>query len=240
MHKLRIVTPTLGTSKWLEELAAVIGGFIDISPQVEWVIVCPKDQESGLRSKFGGIANIVQQGSKMGMYAAINDGLREKKNPWTWFTYINDDDLLTQDFLEYAICHIESENAEDVAYGDVFLVDEESHPIERLPRMPYPKMHARCWSAQRTPFTQQGTIVSKSAYIKVGGFTDSLRYAGDMDFWCHILMSGCSFRYYPSNIAAFRVRSGQLSGDRVLFEEEKRNIREIYSCLLYTSDAADE
>ncbi len=216
--KLLVITPTLGDSPFLRasvDSALPLRG----SAEVRHILAAPAAAVERLAALYPACEVIADAGREGGMYGAINRALFAGSD-WDWFTYINDDDLLMPGVARVAAAHCDPARSGAVAYGDVRNVREDNtslglQTVERSPR------YFRALLLQRIAvFTQQGALVSREVAARLGGFSPALRLCGDLDFWVRAIAAGVEFRYYPEEVARFRMRSGQLSADTQLLLEE--------------------
>ena len=213
-----VITPTLGDSPFLPESVAAVRALRG-KVILRHVLAVPASEVERVAEIHPDCEVIADAGREGGMYGAINRGLSSVPD-WDWFTYINDDDLLTPATSRVIAAHCRSENKDVIAYGDVRNMRGDGtslglQTVERSPR------YFRALLRQGiSVFTQQGALVSREVTRKLGGFNSSLRLCGDLDFWVRAIEAGCGFKYYPGEVARFRLRAGQLSGDTHRLVEE--------------------
>ncbi len=142
------------------------------------------------------------------MYAAINAGVASVDN-WRWLIYLNDDDRLlpacADGIREAAGC--------DVVYGDVTYIDAEGRALARMPVCRRSTDILALLARGTAAFTQQGTLVGRALWERLGGFDASLKLAADHDFWLRAAAGGASFRRVDACVASYRIHPGQLSGN---------------------------
>lgn len=199
--KGRLVIPTLGKSA---HLAAAVASAQAAGVDWQVVVVCPPALVAELKEKFPSVEVIAETGR--GLYAAVNDGLAG--GAWEWFSYLNDDDLITRPLSEEFFGDV------DIVYGPVDYIDERGRRLGSLPVETHPG-RLPCLLAAGVPgLTPQGTVISRRAFEMLGGFDAQLRYCGDFDFWLRAAGRGLRFEYWPGLAGAFRLRPGQLSSER--------------------------
>lgn len=213
---LAIVTPTLGRSLWLPETVTGVRAVVAAIPHFH-VLVAPIERASVLAEHWPDCM-VLPEASK-GVYGAINAGAAGVGD-WRWLTWINDDDRLLPGFAELWQRAQNAPESADVWYGDVEYIDAKGTRIALMPVCRRPDDVPALLARGVAPFTQQGTLVSAALWRQLGGIDASLRIAGDFDFWVRAASSGARFRYFPSPVAAFRVRAGQLSAEVVRAEGE--------------------
>ncbi len=212
--KLRVVTATRGASPfWPAALAAVARA----APGAEHVVVGPAARAGDLAPAGAGIRFVAETGT--GLYAALNQGLRAAGNDWEAFTWLNDDDLLLAPGFARLAADAHRTDA-GVAYGEVTLIDGRSARIGALPVARRAGDLAALLARGIVPLAQPGTVIRREVWEKLGGFDESYRLAGDLDFFVRALVAGVSFAFVPATVAAFRLSAGQLSKGRAEREEE--------------------
>lgn len=215
--KLLVVTPTLGHSIWLQETVASVAVFTD-----RHVLVAPSVQVPTLAERFPRVKVIPEPGG--GMYAAINAGLR-LRGDWDAFTYLNDDDLLLAAFADLLKAMAGREHRPLVGYGRVRLIDAAGRRLGAIPISPAPRLNRRLYAQGIEPVYQHGTIVSRPAFDRIGEFDVAYQYSGDSDYLARACLSDVPFVCTPhSEVAAFRLRSGQLTKSRAKIMAERRQV----------------
>ena len=63
-------------------------------------------------------------------------------------------------------------------------------------------------------FRQEGTFFRKWLWDFIGGFDKNLKYAADWDLWRRFA-DKAELVHFPGPIAAFRLRTGQISGTEI-------------------------
>jgi len=217
-ESLLIVTPTVGVSPWLAETVA---GVATLAVARRHVLVSPETAVQALKARFPHTLVVPEAANGGGMYAAINAGSNVVVD-WDWLTWINDDDCLRPGFGELWRRAQAAPAAADVWYGEVDYVGPEGGKLAAMPVCRRPADVPALLASGLAPFTQQGALISRDLWRRLGGMDASLRIAGDFDFWIRAAASGARFRFVPGTVAAYRMRPGQLSGGvtRARQEEE--------------------
>ncbi len=211
------VTATLGCSQWLNNLAKSID---KLNSDIEWRVV--SRHLPILTTQRKGMTYIEEDLGGNGLYGALNQACAFRPE-WRWFTYINDDDLLLEGIDELIDLHCRPGNERIIAFGKVSMINEDGETLYNFPTTDRICDFTALWRQGVTPLTQQGMFVSKLVWDTLGGFDDSYRYSGDLDFWIRAHLAGFKFKYYNIPVASWRIRSGQLSSNHVsvLAESEK-------------------
>jgi hypothetical protein len=209
---LLVVTPTLGCSPYLHETVASVNDIKESVP-LHHVLACPLQILRDLQGSYPECLVVPDAGPVGGLYGAINAGVRAAPTGWSWLTYINDDDLLQPGLRKVCASHMRPSLEHSVAYGNVRNIDQNGsslglQTVERSPRWFRPLL---CQGISL--FTQQGALISRVTYSHLGGFNPTYRSCGALDFWARALQTGWDFRFYPEEVACFRIRRGQISGN---------------------------
>jgi hypothetical protein len=234
--RLRIVTPTLGASRWLDDTVASVRAATPAGA-AEHLLVAPAAQVAPLAQRFPACRVIAEPAGTASMYAAINAGLAAPGD-WDAFTYLNDDDLLLPAFaaVRQALERDAGANAHAsaggraaplLAYGGVRLIDAAGRRVGAIPIAPQPAAARLLYAQRLEPVYQHGTLVTRAAVAAIGGFDASFRYCGDSEFLARACVRGVRFvRATRAEVAAFRLRAGQLTKNRGALEAERRRVDE--------------
>ncbi len=211
---LRVVTPTLGKSPFLK---ATVDSVYRLGSLCEHVLVSPMSKVAILRNEYPHVTVIPDAGTQAGMYGAIEIG-RTAPGSFDWFTYINDDDLLFDHFSVYlneaASC------GPHVRYGRVDLIDGYGAFISEITRCRSASYMLGLSASGRSPFNQQGTLISSAVFSKIGGFNAKYRYAADFDLFARCIVSGIHIEGSDILVAGFRCHEAQLSLQSKQFDAE--------------------
>lgn len=220
--RLLILTPTLGTSAYLEAaVRSVPGG----GAHVRHLLVCPAAKIAGLQERFPACEVVADRGKTGGIYGALNAGLAAAgSGGWDWFTYINDDDALAPGFAQLLARHCRPENAATVAYGDIMNMDAAGEPLGRMTVESDPRRIPALLQQGISPLGQQGMLFGEPVVRALGGYRLEYKLCADLDFWARALAAGFRFVYYPWTVGRFRIQAGQLSGDVALTRREQNAI----------------
>ncbi|MBI2516120.1 MAG: hypothetical protein HYV95_04325 [Opitutae bacterium] len=216
MKRVLVITPTLGTSPWIE---ATVASVARLPLACRHVLVAPAAVTVSLATRFPHTRVIAEPGG--GMYAAINAALTTQSE-WDMFTYINDDDLLLPRFTRVVEClRVDSANA---AYGGVRLIGTRSQRLGSIPISPAPTLNRLLYAQRVEPVYQHGTVFSRQVVEKIGLFDDSFRFCGDTEYMARACVAGVPFVCATQrDVAAFRLRAGQLTKDLpVMLAESNR------------------
>ena len=220
--RLLVVTPTLGDSPWLAETVASVAALPVAS---QHVLVAPSALVPALAAQFPQALVVPEPTPNRGMYAAINTGLGAAVG-WDAFTYLNDDDLLLPRFAVSVARTEAAVRAQQplLVYGRVRLVDASGRRLGAIPVSPWPRLNRALYALRLEPVFQQGTLVSRAAYRQVGGFDETLRLCGDSEYLARLCVRGVPAARVGGEVAAFRLRRGQLTKNRPAMIDERARV----------------
>ncbi len=218
--KILVITPTLGDSPWLAETVASVAA---LSLEGEHVLVAPAAAVPGLAARFPGVTITAEPGG--GMYAAINSGVAAARE-WDAVTYINDDDLLLPGFAAVVTAIAGGGTQPLLAYGGVRLIDAEGRRLGAIAVSPWPGLNLDLYAQRLEPVYQHGTLVSRAAWEQYGGFDPAYRFCGDSEFLARLCVRGVPAVRVGCEVAAFRLRCGQLTKNRPAMIAERTRVDE--------------
>ena len=157
-----------------------------------------------------------------GLYAALNQGWRAP-GAWEAFTWLNDDDLLSAPGFGGLLETLAERPEVDVTYGRVRLIGAQGKTLGALPVSHRGSDLTALLARGIMPLAQPGTVIRRNMIERLGGFDESYRLAGDLDFFARALAAGARFAFVNLWVASFRLHAGQLSKRRAAMEEETAN-----------------
>jgi len=207
-----VVTPTLGTSPWLDRTVASVVSYA--GEHALHILVAPAPTHDDLRRRFPQ-CEVVADTARTGVYAAINLGIAAAfSRPWDYFTWINDDDAFAPGFkshLETALGH--AGKNEVWFYGGIRLLGPGDENLGRLPISRFSSDIVPLAQLGINPLNQQGLLIPHAGLARIGSIREDMRICADVDLWLRGLKDGASFRFTGKTVAEFRLRRGQISGD---------------------------
>lgn len=213
--KLRIVTATRGVSRFWSEM---VDSLVEAAPLAEHVVVSPASRIATLAGARS-VPRVLAENAS-GLYPNLAAGLSTSPTDWEFFTWLNDDDRLVAPGFGQALAGLAGNPDADIAFGKVSLIDSRGARIGQLPVSHRSGDLAELLSRGIIPFAQPGTIIRRRTWDLLGGFDQSYRNAGDLDFFVRALQMGARFVFVDAEIAAFRLSAGQLSKRRVEVQGE--------------------
>lgn len=207
-YKLLVVTPTLGQSEFLNQTVCSVRRVQQIAKHI---LVHPAKAQLGF-SCGDQEMELVEGPSVRGLYAAINDAVSRYDGDWTHITYINDDDALGDEFPEAWHNHC-SRTPDHFGYGRVSIIDTNGKKKTEVPIARSPRCFEALLAQGISPLNQQGMIVPRSLWQRLGGFRTQYSLCADLDFWLRAYRAKWPFAFHYKEVGKFRMRPGQLSGD---------------------------
>lgn len=223
--KILVITPTLGNSRWLAETVASVAPW---ARKGTHVLVAPAAAVVQLAARFPQTMVVAEPGG--GMYAAINTGLAAIPD-WDAFTYINDDDVLLPGFNSVTAALAVRPGQPLFAYGRVRLINSTGRRLGAIPVSPWTRFNRELYAQRLEPVYQHGALVSRSAWERHGGFDATLRVCGDSEYLARLCVKGVEAVCVGGEVAAFRLRPGQLTKNRPAVLEERARVDQKLSLL---------
>lgn len=216
MMSILVITPTLGESPWLAETVASVA---QLPFACTHVLVAPAGKVAMLRERFPQTQIVSEPGG--GMYAAINAGAAAVE-ACELLTYLNDDDVLLPPFSAVLRRAVDAGERPLITYGGVRLIDASGQRLGSIPISSAPSLHRALYAQRLEPVYQHGTVVTRAAWNRLGGFDPTLRYCGDSELLARACLSGVPFACATRReVAAFRLRPGQLTKNRTAMVAER-------------------
>jgi hypothetical protein len=206
LKKIGYVVPTRGEN--ITGLNESLRSIRRNGPEIRIVVISPSNQDVMKVCKDFNAELEIE--SSNGVYAAINQGVRRLSDTCEFFGFLGDDDLL----FEYSVRNILisfSDESTGVVYGQVVYVDE----LGNLQFVnPAYKVAPRLlnWGPCLVP--NIGTLIRIKLWIDCGGYDESLKYAGDLDFWIK-LSKLTKFKAIKYPIGTFCFDSNGLTGGQL-------------------------
>ena len=211
--KLRIVTATRGHSPFFNE---TISSIKSAHPEAGQVMVCPA---AWMPSIATGAGAVVLPETGTGLYAALNQGWCAP-GEWDAFTWLNDDDRLHAPGFGGLLEALARRPEVDVVYGHVGLIGARGENLGLHPVARHGSDLKALLAHGIMPLAQPGTVIRRSLIDRLGGFDETFRSAGDLDFFVRALVAGARFKFINTRVADFRLHAGQLSKHRAEVEAE--------------------
>jgi glycosyltransferase involved in cell wall biosynthesis len=118
-----------------------------------------------------------------GVVEAVNKGLRKAKGEI--LTIQSSDDVFLPGAIESAVYSLSQDSAIGLVYGDVELIDEESHVMGADIQGPF---DLAMYFGRLMYVPQPGTFFTRKALETVKGWRAEVSYAADADFWLRIAL----------------------------------------------------
>jgi len=155
-----------------------------------------------------------------GQADAINKGF--KKAEGDIFCYINSDDMLLPNTLEFVADYFSKNKNVDLIYGNCILIDSKGSIIKirkseefNLNRLLY---------LGYSYIQQPSTFFRREVFEDVGYFDENLKYVMDYDYWLRVAKSGKLLKYVNRELSLMRVHR-----EAKTFVDNKEMFKEAFS-----------
>ena len=187
MPVILVVTPTLGESAFLDHTVAAVAA---LPLTVRHVLAVPHPRVEQLQARYPGTQVVADAGRKGGIYGALNVALAMVPSGWSWFTYINDDDVLLPGFAEMARAHVVRPDPEPVTYGNVEMIDEAGRRLGLTTVERDARWIPALLQQDISPLMQQGMLFHHECVARLQGFDTRYSLCADLDFWLRACAAG--------------------------------------------------
>lgn len=216
-----IIIPTLGSN--LESLRSAIKSAMELPANLEVVIVTKTQSPELIQLANSNLVTLIFE-PNLGLYQALNRGIQHIESSCEYFSFLGDDDLLDPTGYMKLYFHAGRRNA-DIIYGGIRYVDEKGELLFNNFSFPF-AVKLLNWAPNLIP--NPGTIVSVSAWRRVGGYDEDFKLASDLDFWIRV-KKFASFKYVKTIAASFRFAGNSLTySQRFKSIQESSHIRKKY------------
>lgn len=219
MTRVAIVVPTLGQR--LDYLEQNLRSISSQGLDVQIVIVRPlkvSEHVDKLAETYG--AKVVDDPAE-GLSRAVNVGVSMLDSSVEYFNWLGDDDFLTPESLSNAVRMFDTHEQAVLVYGNCKYLDD----LDRELFVAKPgKFASRSMAFAPNKIPQPGALMRVSAFEKLGGLNEELRFAMDLDLWLRIRRLG-KLIYVDAVLANYRWHKGSLSAmnGKASFEEARRS-----------------
>ncbi len=179
-----IVTPSFNQAPFLE--FTMRSALEQTYPHVEYIVMDggSDDGSASIIERYADRLKHWQSRPDKGFADAIRRGFEHAAGEI--MAYLNSDDLLAPDAVEKAVAYLRRHPEVDMVYGDRVCIDDRNRLLYHKASLP--------WFAA-TPYaayilSQESCFWRRSAYERVGGMNDALRFAIDYDLFSRFAKSG--------------------------------------------------
>ena len=214
-----IIIPTLGSR--IDYLDKSLASIRDQTVPADVIIVCPAGLDSVARTASNWGARLLEDPGK-GLAAAINLGIAAASPHHEFVNWLGDDDSLEAHSLDRVVAALDDNAQAVVAYGACRYVDAEGRELWVSRAGPWATRILK-WGPDLIP--QPGLLVRRSAWIRVGGLDESMRFAFDLDLLLKLQGMG-SLVDVGCVVSTFRWHADSLTvGDRTTSLRESETAR---------------
>lgn len=224
LPRISIVTISLNQGEFLRECIESVSR--QRYPNREYIVVDPgsSDASRQIIGQLGACIDRVILEPDDGPADGLNKGFRAAGGEILGF--LNADDRLLPDALQFAADYFRSHPEVDVVSGTIRRIDREG------------RAHARSVTSDRFDLAryaagvclvgQQATFFRREIYARAGGFNAANRINWDSELWVDMALAGARFAVVPNVLADFRLHAAGITGSRKHIERirtEDRRIR---------------
>lgn len=224
MPQIAVITPSYNQGEYIREcIESVVNNGIH-SSEIEYYIIdaCSNDSTKSVLSAYKELDWISEADN--GQAHAINKGLKKTKAPI--LSYLNSDDTLEPDTLDFVTQYFHQHPEVDLLFGEANFVDKSSNIIGRYLTRPWDpeRFLGECFICQPAAF------FSRKIFERIGYFSEDLRCSMDYDYWVRIVKAGGVVHQTDRVLANFRIYpeiKSLAERDTVFFENYrllKRNV----------------
>ena len=226
-----IITPTRDQGRYIEQTLRSVAS--QTYPLIEHIVVDgdSSDDTCAILRRFEDRYDLRWWSEPdNGMYDAVNKGFARSRGHIVG--YLNSDDLYFPWSIELAVRAFQT--GADLVYGDALLLDDHTGKIRPHFQLPYRREYLLTIGS----FAQPATWWRREVHERVGGFDETLRSAGDLDFYLRATATGpvvqireflALMRQHPAMqtiAAAPRLRAeNDLVRDRYLTQRQRGFVR---------------
>jgi hypothetical protein len=227
-----VITPTLGISPYLFETTESIKR---LPGTVEHIVVCPLSVLSKVTQLLPMTRVVAEPVMRsVGMYGAINIGIKSAETVYDYICYLNDDDyfLPSIELLNDSILDSKSIN-----YGRTLMINGDGERLYEAPIVSCSRFINIFIEKGITPFMQPSMIIPNFIINKIGLFDEGYRYCGDLEFILRAIKFKVPFNFINIPLSSFRIHGQQLSASEFEMTREK-NLAYKSHCINIDSSAS--
>lgn len=191
-----IVVPTLGSR--MPYLRQCLGS-IRAAGKCHITVVCP-DVDQIVEQLDPSLFDSLVLDPRRGLAAAINEGIEKLPSEISLINWLGDDDVLKPNSLRMCSQELLENPDADLVYGMCEYIGNDGHLLWTNKSLRYAHILMR-FGPQLLP--QPGALFRRSKFILVGGLSEDLSCAFDLDLFIKLARTG-RCRFIPSVLASFR------------------------------------
>ena len=202
-----VVTPVLNSASTIELTLTSVAA--QTHPRIEHIVIDGGSSDGTidvLRRFQSAVPLRWLSGPDTSMYAAINKGFELAQGEV--LSYLNSDDLYLPWSVERAVSALESSES-DLAFGDVLVLTKRGGLSRGVRIQFYPRFRPREYAYVR--MGQPSVFWRRRVSDAVGGFDESLCYAGDFEYWLRTGIAGFRYTHVREALAVEFEHEGALS-----------------------------
>lgn len=226
--KITIVTPSYNQANFLER--TILSVINQNYPNLEYIIIDGGSTDGSVEiiKKYEKHLSYWSSEKDNGQSEALNKGFA--KATGDIFAYINSDDILLPETLNFISDIFQKNTDVDLIYGHALLIDANDNEIGLCIALPFTlKEHLNGVFS----IPQQSSFWKRQVFEKVGGFNPQNHSCMDGEFFAFAATNNFTFKKINKILAAFRIHNLSKTGNETgiiksLYEIDKANfIKEI-------------
>lgn len=221
-----VVIPFFNGSRWIQKALDSVYSQTDLPNEVIVVNDGSSPEETAfieqLSSKFG--FSVLHQKNE-GQSSARNLGVLESKSQFVCF--LDQDDYFLPDHIKTLLSIVDASDTKfSFSYGDLYRVSESGEILSKScvnVKNPHPLMNLSDMLRHNMYILPSATLINRDAFIKVGGFDETLRGFEDDDLFVRFYVGGFTNSFTHSAVSAWTVNPESTS-----FSESMSRSRHLY------------
>lgn len=217
-HKISIITPSFNQGEYIED---TIKSILNQSYKNYEHIVFDggsTDRTVEILEKYKHL-NWVSERDK-GQTDAINKGFKKAKGDI--LCYLNSDDMLLMDSLEFVADYFSKNHDVDLVYGNCIFTDSKLNVIKTRKSESFNL--GRLLYLGYSYIQQPSVFFRRRVFEDVGFLDESLDYVMDYDYWIRVAKSGKVLEYVDKDLSKMRIHT-----EAKTFADNKKMFKEAFA-----------
>ena len=207
---LLVLTPTLGEKDTLERTIKSVQEFSH--GLVTHKIICPSKSYIKLSEKYPKYEILCEPDEIAGVFQAINWAVKECKENYNYFTYINDDDYWLPGMSKMLSKSLSSRY--DIFYSSNLFVETKYDINYRGSCFPNTSIFCNLCRSFIPQFTQQSVLIKFKKLKEFSYFDESLSLNADTDFFYRMIREKSSTYFVNTISSAYSLSPNRLTSNK--------------------------
>ena len=171
------------------------------------------DETANVAERFASPVKVIRRPNSRAA-AARNFGVETATSEW--IAFVDADDIWEPSKLERQMAELEKHPEADICYtGRILLMQKNGMwqlgPVAGVA----PASNVREALFRGTTFLPSSVVIRRSAFLAVGGYDTSFKYAEDWELWMRLLHSGMKFTSCPEALVQYRIHAASATHSAV-------------------------